>query len=202
MTALDGSSLRAAGWPNERRSPRVVAFQGERGAFGDLAIEMLWGDTALRERCWDFAGVLAAVGSGVADAGVLPVHNVIVGEIQGVEEAIVRSTLRRVGEITVPVRHCLLGQRGSTLAQVHVAWSHVVALAQCDEFFSHHPQIERRPRYDTAGAAREVAARRSLGEAAIASEACATRYGLDVLVRDIGDRADNATRFAIVARDR
>ena len=37
-------------------------------------------------------------------------------------------------------------------------------------------------------------------EAAIASEECAARYGLQLLARDVGDRDDNATVFAILRR--
>lgn len=190
--------------PNDERveTPRVVAFQGERGAYGDLAIEARWGNGVLRERCWDFDGVLAAVSRGCADAGVLPVHNVIVGAIPGVEAAIARSGLVRGEEITVPVRHVLLGIPGSDLSTIVTVMSHRVALEQCGRFLKSHPWVMSRVRYDTAGAAREVAAHRSLGEAAIASEACASRYSLQVLARDIGDRFDNATRFVVVTKQR
>ncbi|MEO7963782.1 MAG: prephenate dehydratase domain-containing protein [Gemmatimonadaceae bacterium] len=201
MTALDTPGLHASR-PNEERSPRVVAFQGERGAYGDLAIDQRWGSDVLREPCWDFEGVIASVVRGAADAGVLPVTNVIVGNIPGVKDAIARSGLQRVDTVTVPVRHCLLGVRGSDVSRIRIASSHAVALAQCAYFFARHAEIEARARYDTAGAAREVAARRTLGEAAVASAECAARYGLVILERDIGDRSDNATTFAVIVRER
>jgi prephenate dehydratase len=182
--------------------PRVVAFQGERGAYGDLAIERLWSGTGapMRERCWDFAGVIRAVMTGSADAALLPVHNAIVGAIPGVDEAIGQSGLTRRGEVTVPVRHCLLAQPDVTLTAITDVWSHPVALAQCGIFLAHHPHLSPRATYDTAGAAREVAARHLAHEAAIADERCAERYGLAVVARDVADRPDNATRFAILTR--
>ena len=200
MSVAGPGAVAGAPWGAGGDLPRVVAFQGERGAYGDLAIERVWGDDVLRERCWQFDDVLAAVECGVADAGVLPVHNAIVGEIPGVEEAIRRSGLRRVGEVTVPVRHCLLVPQRSGIGELRRVFSHPVALAQCRAFLARHPHIRACESYDTAGAAREVAARRSPAEGAIAAEGCAARYGLAVVARDIGDRADNCTRFAVVAR--
>ncbi len=192
--------------PNEAQldDPRVVAFQGERGAYGDLAIEAMWGQRAhgaiLRERCWTFDDVVAAVVRGCADAGVLPVHNVIVGAVPGIQELLDRSDVRHVAEVTVPIRHALLGVPGATRDTIQVVMSHPVALAQCNAFLAGYPHIVRRARYDTAGAAREVAAHGVVGEGAIADVGCAKRYGLEVLARGIGDRSDNATRFAVIVR--
>ena len=181
-------------------APVIVAFQGERGAYGDLAIERRWGAGALRVRCWDFGGVVSAVARGEADFGVLPVHNVVVGDIEETRAAIARGALLVEDEVTVAVRHCVLGTREGKPESLRELFSHPVALAQCTSWLRARPSIRGCAAYDTAGAAREVAARRRPWEGAVASEECATRYGLQVIARDIGDRPDNATRFAIVAR--
>ena len=183
-----------------RGQSALVAFQGERGAYGHVAIELLWADRAMVLPCWSFDGVITAVRVGTASFGVLPVHNQIIGEIAGVSAAIALAALEVIGHVRVEVRHCLLGAVGAQLEVVREAYSHAAALAQCAAFFSQHPAIAACESYDTAGAAREVAARRRLSEAAIASEGCAQRYGLQVLARDIGDRANNATHFAVVRR--
>lgn len=179
----------------------MVAFQGERGAYGDLAIEQRWGTTALRMRCWDFEGVVASVASGVADFGVLPLHNVSIGEIPEVREIIDRTALRELDEVLVPVRHCVLALPGASLMTLRELFSHPAALAQCRALFRAHSSLEARDAYDTAGAAREVAARRRPWEGAIASEVCAEHYGLRIVARNVGDRADNMTRFVVVARE-
>ncbi len=178
----------------------VVAFQGERGAYGHLAIERLWGGRAWVLPCWTFADVISAVERGRALYAVLPVHNEIIGAIPGVRDTIAESGLEQVGEVRQPVRHCLLGMRGSSLDAIAAVYSHPAALAQCRAFLSRYPAMVAREAYDTAGAARDVAARGRRQEAAIASEECAARYGLQLLARDVGDRDDNATVFAILRR--
>ena len=55
---------------------------------------------------------------------------------------------------------------------------------------------------DSAVAARAVAQARDVTFAALAGEAAAQQYGLDVLLRDLQDRADNVTRFVGLERRR
>jgi prephenate dehydratase len=193
----DADDLRGRLRPNGGEQA-VVAFQGERGAYGHLAIEGLWGARAWVMPCWSFADVIAAVEQGRAGYAVLPVHNEIIGEIPGVHDAIAEAGLAVIGEVRQAVRHCLLGVRGSALTDITAIYSHPAALAQCHAFLARSPAMIPYEAYDTAGAARDVAARGRPHEGAIADEGCAERYGLQLLARDIGDRDDNATVFAVV----
>jgi prephenate dehydratase len=178
----------------------VVAFQGEAGANGQLAIDALWGARAWVLPCRTFTEVIASVERGDADFAVLPVRNEIIGAIAGVREAMEEARLDVLGEVRQEVRHALLGVKGATIEAVTDVFSHPAALAQCRDFLSRHPRMVPREAYDTAGAAREVAARAHRHESAIADEGCAARYGLQLLARGVGDRQDNATWFAVVRR--
>ncbi len=178
----------------------LVAFQGERGAYGHLAIERLWGARAWPLPCWSVGDVVTAVTQGKAEYGVLPVRNEIIGEIPDVRRAIEGAGLDVVGEMRQPVRHTLLAPSGSILHDISAVYSHPAALAQCRAFLSRYPGMIERATYDTSGAARDVAARGLRHEAAIAAEGCAERYGLQLLARDVGDRDDNATTFVVVRR--
>ena len=79
------------------------------------------------------------------------------------------------------------------------AYSHPVALAQCERFFRANPQIEAVPSHDTAGSVREIIERGAAGEAAIAGEAAARAYRAEIIAEEIEDNRQNFTRFLLLA---
>lgn len=177
-----------------------VAFQGEPGAFSEEAVHTLFGEGAEPVPCRDFADVGDAVCAGSVDAGLLPVENSVAGTVTGSYDVLATRDLDVIGEVVRPIRHFLLGVAGASLAAVTRASSHPVALAQCTRFLRAQPGLEAVAVYDTAAAARDVAALRDPTHAAVAGLGAATRYGLIVLAADIQDRADNQTRFVGVVR--
>lgn len=185
-----------------RKKARLrVAFQGELGSFSDEAIQQLWGGDVERVPYRDFADVTASVASGIADIGVLPIENTIVGSIAGTHDAIsAMPGLFAVAETVVAVHHCLLATPGTDFGQLTTVLSHPVALAQCGRFFAEYPQLEVHAVYDTAGAAMDVSRVADPTMAAVASVRAAQHYGLQVLRADIEDRNDNQTRFLAIAR--
>ncbi|MEX0856153.1 MAG: prephenate dehydratase [Gemmatimonadota bacterium] len=179
----------------------TVAFQGELGAFSEEAVRTWFGPDVEPLPCREFRQVGEAVRSGRVTAGLLPVENSLAGTVQPAYDVLAEEGLAVVGEVVRPIRHFLLGVPGATLDGVRRVISHPVALAQCGEFLSNHPKIEALAVYDTAGAAREVAAGGDPTVAALAAQRAAERYGLDVLAEDLQDRADNQTRFLVIRRD-
>lgn len=183
-------------------TPRLrIALQGELGSFSDEAIQQLWGAEAERLPFRDFAGVTAAVASGDADRGILPIENTIVGSINGSHDAISDVPgLFAVAETVVEVHHCLLGAHGVAFEGITTVLSHPVALAQCGRFFAANPQLEVHAVYDTAGAAMDISRIADPTFAAVASRRAAHHYDLDIVRADIEDRPDNQTRFLAIAR--
>jgi prephenate dehydratase len=178
-----------------------IALQGELGSFSDEAIQQLWGGDAERVAYRDFADVTTAVASGVADRGIIPIENTIVGSIAAAHDAInALPGLYAIAETVVGVHHCLLGTPAGSFEQVTTVLSHPVALAQCGRFFAENPQLEVHAVYDTAGAAMDVSKVQDPTIAAVASRRAAAHYDLTVFKTDIEDRADNQTRFLAIAR--
>ena len=178
----------------------TVAYQGEPGAFGEEAVIGYFGLGAVEPQpVSTFAAVCDAVEYGTADAGVLPLENSLAGTVGDALDALADGSLTVVGEVLVPIRHHLLILPGATLDDIEWVASHWQALAQCRRFLAGRGW-EVVPAADTAGAARELAAREDLRAAAVASERAAHTYGLEVAVRDIADSPHNVTRFAILAR--
>ncbi len=206
---------------NPARAPRV-AFQGEAGAYGEDAVVQRWGNDAHSLSCRTFTEALARAATGDADHAVIPVWNSTVGHIETAIAALddVADRMGVVEEILVPVRHCLLALPGTALSDVRQVGSHPMALRQCARFFAAYPAVTAREAYDTGGAARELAQHTSRqaseggsdGDpwyadlhdvpaeqlAVIASARAAARHGLQILLADIQDETDNATRFVVV----
>lgn len=180
--------------------PRV-AFQGEHGAYSEEAVAAWWGGAAVPVPTRECADVAEAVTSGAVAYGVLPVENTLAGSVVATYDALAAAGgVIVVGEVVLPIHHCVLAPAGATLAALATIESHPVALAQCRRFLAAHPWIEPRAAYDTAGAARAVAERGDARGAALAGHGAARRFGLAVLAADVEDRPDNQTRFLVLAR--
>jgi prephenate dehydratase len=178
-----------------------VAFQGELGAYSEEAVLRACGSDVEPVPCRDNRDVVQAVANGRVDLGVLPLENTLAGTVTASYDAIAdESAVHAVGEIVIPIHHCLLGVGAATLQSLRVVESHPVALAQCAGFLERHGWLEGRAAYDTAGAAREVARSNDPTRAAIAGRPAAARYGLVVLAADVEDRPDNQTRFVVISR--
>lgn len=190
--------------PHGLRAPRV-AFQGELGAYGEEAIVQRWRGAAIPVPALAFDDVVDALATTRADYGILPVWNTIVGDVEPALAAVraaraLPDVPRTDGYIELRIRHLLLAPHGTRLQEVTEVTSHPVALAQCGRFFDEHPRIVRRPVYDTAGAARDLARTGAPRRAAVAGRLAADRYGLAVLATDIQDVTLNVTRFVVLRR--
>jgi prephenate dehydratase len=178
-----------------------VAFQGERGAFGEVAIAQHWGGRAAPVPQLAFAGVVDAVARGDVHAGVLPVENSIVGDIAPSVAALAACPeLKIVAQTVVAIDLVLMAVPGVPLLQIQWVSAHPVALAQCAAWLGRHARITSVPAYDSAGAASMLAEHRDRRAGVIAGRRVAALYGLRVLVDQVADREDNATRFVVIAR--
>jgi prephenate dehydratase len=88
--------------------------------------------------------------------------------------------LHIVGEVTIPISHCLMVNKGVKLADVKRVASHPVALAPCEVFIKEHG-MQKEVAYDTAGSAEMLSKSGDRDSAAIAGKTAAERYGLDIV---------------------
>ena len=109
------------------------------------------------------------------------------------------SSLTVSAEIFEKINHFLLS-KSDKLSGVKVVASHPQALAQCRDFLKQH-QLEAKPYYDTAGAARMLFQDRPEATAVIAGELCRRLYHLEAIKECIEDHPDNVTRFLLIARE-
>ncbi len=186
------------------RTPKVltVAFQGELGAFSEVAARQLCGPDAGMAPCQRFVDVFERVSSGKASAAVIPVENTLHGSIHENYDNLLQNQLVIVAETQVRIVHNLIAAPGVSFKKVRRVFSHPVALNQCLDFFAAHPEVEKAPFYDTAGSVKMLMEQRPPDAAAIASSAAAVQYGARILKRGIEDDHQNFTRFVLLLRER
>jgi prephenate dehydratase len=182
--------------------PKSVAFQGELGAYSELAAREFFRAEVRVAPKPTFEAVFAAVASGKCARGIIPIENSLAGSIHQNYDLLLRHRLHIVGEIKLRIVHTLIVNRGVRLAEVRRVYSHPQALAQCDRFLRSLRGVRTVPVYDTAGAVKMIREGGIRDGAAIASAQAAADYGLKILKTGIESDHRNFTRFLILSRAR
>src|SRR5581483_6625945 len=167
---------------------RSIAFQGEPGANSHIACNEAY-PAYEPLPCPTFEDAFAAVRSGRAALGMIPIDNSVAGRVADIHHLMPQSGLHILAEwfLTAP--------QGASLKTIRTVESHVHALGQCRNIIR-KLGIKAVVAADTAGAAREVAEAGDITRAALAAEI----YGLKILKRNVADARHNTTRFVVLAR--
>ena len=175
----------------------MIAFQGQPGAYSDLACRDAYPETATLP-CESFEAAIEAVRDGRATLAMLPCENSLAGRVPDIHHLLPDSGLFVVGEHFHRVEHCLLAPKGAKVEGLKRVHSHPVALGQVRHILR-QLGVTAVVQADTAGAARMVAEWNNTEDAAIASTLAAEIYGLAILRRNVEDAAHNTTRFYVMA---
>ena len=175
-----------------------IAFQGEPGANSDIAAREVYPDCEPLP-CATFEDALAAIQTGKAELGMIPIENSIAGRVADIHHLLPHAKLHIVGEHFLPIRFHLMGVKGATLATIQIVQSHIHALGQCRKIIR-KLGLKAEVAADTAGSARQVAEAGDPTRAAIAPRIAAEVYGLDILMEDIEDEKHNTTRFVVLSK--
>ncbi|XP_047317584.1 arogenate dehydratase 1-like [Impatiens glandulifera] len=178
-----------------------VAYQGVPGAYSEAAAGKAYPNCESIP-CDQFEIAFQTVEHWIADRAVLPVENSLGGSIHRNYDLLLRHRLHIVGEVQLPVHHCLLALPGVRKEYLTRVISHPQALSQCEHTLTKLGlKVAREAVDDTAGAAEYIAANGLRDTAAIASARAADLYGLDILEEGIQDDSGNVTRFVMLARE-
>jgi prephenate dehydratase len=172
-------------------------FPGPEGSHSDAAAAAMFPD-AERVPGSSFRGVAEAVADASATHGVLPIESSLAGAVPETHDLLNEGLLSIVAEAVLPITHALLAPQQLPLDDIRLVRSHPSALDQCREFLHRLSQARMVATATTADAARETAEAGDPHAAAIASAEAASRYGLVMLVDDVGD-APAFTRFVAIA---
>jgi prephenate dehydratase len=177
-----------------------IAFQGEPGANSHTACEDVHPDYEPLP-CATFEDALAAVASGEAVLGMIPIENSIAGRVADIHHLLPRAGLHIIGEYFLPIHFELMAPKGATLAGIKSVESHIHALGQCRRFIRQRG-FAAKIASDTAGAARQVAEAGDVTRGALAPKLAASIYGLDILAENVEDEDHNTTRFVVLAKEK
>jgi prephenate dehydratase len=177
-----------------------TAFQGELGAFSQVAASRLVGDDFVPVPTETFEEVFISVVNGKCRCAVIPIENTLHGSVHENYDHLLKYDLAIRGETFVRIVHNLIAPPGIGFTRIQRVFSHPVALNQCRHFFEQNPQVERTPFYDTAGSVKMVMEKGLKDAGAIASAAAAKIYGGRMLKKSIEDDRQNYTRFFLLER--
>lgn len=176
-----------------------IAIQGVIGSFHDIAAHQYFeGEQIQLICCSSFEEVFENIKRDPTVIGMLAIENTIAGSLLHNYELLRDSGTTVVGEHKLHIQHaisCLPDDDMTIITEVH---SHPVALMQCRNYISNHPDLKAVEAEDTAGAAEFIQRHKCHGWAAICHAEAARHYGLKVLEDHIEDNKHNFTRFLVV----
>jgi prephenate dehydratase len=172
-------------------SGKKVAFQGEHGAYSEIAATKFFPDSELIPKKL-FQDIFDALRSDSIDCAVVPIENSIEGSVNEIYDLLLDADKKITGEIFLKIDHCLIALPNSTT--ITKVFSHPQALAQCRNYIT-KKNLDAIPTYDTAGSVRLIKEKKILDTAAIASKNAAEFYNMKILDQNIEDRKNNFTRF-------
>jgi prephenate dehydratase len=177
---------------------QTFAYLGPVGTFTEAALKKITCDSDVLVPYANVTAALNAVRTNEADFALVPIENSVEGVVaRTLDELATGDPLTIAGEVTLPVSFALMAKPGTK--NISRIGTHPHAESQCRAYIAkNYPHAEVVPTNSTSAAAELV----SKGEldAAIASSAAATHFGLDVIAEDIGDNTGAVTRFIAAQR--
>lgn len=176
-----------------------IAIQGIKGSFHDIAAHQYFNNNDVELICCNtFEEIFQQMRDDYSRLGLMAIENTIAGSLLHNYELLRESGMTIIGEYKLHIEHsimCLPEDDWSTITEVN---SHPVALMQCRDFLSSHPEFKVVEAEDTAGAAEMISRKHLRGHAAICHADAAPLYGLKVLEQGIEDNKHNFTRFLLM----
>ena len=175
-----------------------IAYQGIPGSYSESCAKQMYPECETIS-CKTFDECFEKAKQDNSIRSIIPESNKTTGNI-GVEYLIFKYRLNIYAEHFFPIKHNLLGIKGSNLDNIKDVYSHAQALSQSSNFIKKNNLIEN-VRADTAGSAKYISDTNDKTKAAIASKLSAEIYNLEILKEDIQDEKNNVTRFLLMGKE-
>ncbi|WP_294965197.1 bifunctional chorismate mutase/prephenate dehydratase [uncultured Gilliamella sp.] len=180
-----------------------VAFLGPKGSYSHSAARRYASnhfEQMIESGCATFKDIFEQVEKGLVNYGVLPIENSSSGSINEVYDLLQKTNLHIIGELSLPIDHCILAIPNTQLDQINTVYSHPQPFQQCSHFLENFPHWKIVYCDSTSSAMEKVAKLNSPNVAAMGNKDGGELYGLQVLEHNFANQKENITRFIILAR--
>ncbi|MBX4132414.1 bifunctional chorismate mutase/prephenate dehydratase [Frischella sp. Ac48] len=180
-----------------------IAFLGPKGSYSHSAMRRYAAnhfDQIEESSCSSFKDIFEKVEKADVDFGVVPIENSSSGSINEVYDLLQKTNLHIIGEISLPIDHCILANKQATLDEIDTVYSHPQPFQQCTNFLEKYTHWKIIYCDSTSSAMETVAKQNKTNLAAIGNKDGGELYGLQVLEHNFANQKENITRFIILAR--
>lgn len=178
----------------------TVCYFGAEGSYSEIATIKYFGEDVKRYCKDTFLNALNQLSNDDVDYAVVPLENSSTGAISQVMDLLAKMGYFIVGEVYIPIHHCLLGKKGTKITDIKKIYSHEQGLLQSADFISGLNGVECERCQSTAQSAKLVAESDNMNIAAIAGCQNAKLYDLEILAENINSSSVNTTRFVVVSK--
>ncbi len=177
---------------------RRVAVPGTVGSYSHMAANKFLPDS--QPTFYEsFGEVFAAVESGSAEFGVVPIVNSTAGTVTQTYELMRMYNFKICACTKVAAVHCIAAKPDTDVNSIKKVYSHEQALMQCAHYLSAHGYSTHT--YENTALAAAYVRDSAQPIAAICSEECAKHFGLKIIDRNIVDAECNFTKFILISKD-
>jgi len=180
-----------------------IAFLGPSGTFTEEALDKYiglnnLGGSVKKAPYSNIGEVIKSVDRGEVSEGIVPIENSLEGSVNITLDFLTfESEARIIREITVPIKHSLIGKKNTSVEKIKKIISHPHATAQCKNYISTYLKNASIIAANSTAEAIKILKEEDSNIAAIGTKTAAKIYGL-VIASDIEDNKDNKTRFVFI----
>ncbi len=184
-----------------------IAYLGPQGTFTEEALNKYISsikseDEIEKVPCATMQEVIKSVDRGEVVEGIVPIENSLEGSVNITLDFLTfESEAKIVREITIPIRHSLIGKENMAVSKIKKIISHPHATAQCKNFISTHLKGVEIIAANSTAEAIKMLQETDNSIAAIGTEIAAKIYGLKIIEKDIEDNKENKTRFIFLGNN-
>jgi prephenate dehydratase len=178
---------------------KTIAIQGIEASFHEVAAQKYFGNEISTIKCLSFQDLCEALKNKEADYAIMAIENSIAGSLLQNYGLLQEYSFNVIGEVYLRIKMNLMALPGTKLEDIKFAQSHPIAIRQCSHFLKSLPNAQVEEKEDTAICAKNIAENKLVGVAAIASEAAAKYFGLEILAKGIETNQQNFTRFLVLS---